>query len=179
LCARVFRIEPALERHGPELGEMLAQADAALLIGDNALITEGGQVRLLAAAEREARRGDAGGRSRAASLPVEKLDLGAIWTEHTGLPFVYAFWAGRAGALDAAGVRALQEARDRGIAQPDAIARDYFAAHPEHQPLGARYLRDNIKYFLAAEDRAGLERFYSYAAEAGVVPRARALSFYA
>src|SRR5204862_8181393 len=48
LCARVFRIQPALERHHPELGEMLAQADAALLIGDNALVTDGGEVRLLA-----------------------------------------------------------------------------------------------------------------------------------
>jgi chorismate dehydratase len=178
LCARVFRIQPALERHGPELGEMLAEADAALLIGDNALVTDGGAVRLLAAADGAVRRADPLGHNLAASLPVEKLDLGAIWTEHTGLPFVYAFWAGRAGALGASDLQALKEARDRGIEQPDAIARDYFAGAPEHHALGARYLRDNIKYFLGADERAGLERFYAYAAEAGVVPRARALAFY-
>ena len=39
-----------------------------------------------------------------------KIDLGAEWTRLTGLPFVWAFWAGRPGAIDAAGVAALQAA---------------------------------------------------------------------
>jgi chorismate dehydratase len=179
LCARVFRIQPALESRGPELADMLTHADAALLIGDNALVTDAGHVPLPASADGAAvRRRDAGPRNLAAADGVEKLDLGAIWTEHTGLPFVYAFWAGRPGALDAEAVCELQEARDRGIEQPDLIAREYFRSAPEHQPLGARYLRDNIKYFLGADERAGLEQFYAYAAEAGVVPRAGALLFY-
>ena len=48
---------------------MLAQADAALVIGDPALFM------------------DADGRG------LNKIDLGAAWTAMTGLPFVYAFWA--------------------------------------------------------------------------------------
>ena len=52
---------------------MLAVADAALGIGDPALEHEG---------------------------DVASLDLGEEWTRLTGLPFVYAFWAGRPGAVD-------------------------------------------------------------------------------
>jgi chorismate dehydratase len=161
LCARVFRIAPSLERRGPDLAAMLAHADAALIIGDNALVTGGGPLVV-----------DSGERM------VEKIDLGQVWTEQTGLPFVYAFWAGRANAIDRAGIDALQQARDLGVARPQEISRDYFRDAPEHQALGERYLRDNIKYSLGASERAGLERFYAYAAEAGVIPAARPACFY-
>ena len=40
LCARLFRIQPALEALGPDLDVMLARCDAALIIGDNALFLE-------------------------------------------------------------------------------------------------------------------------------------------
>jgi chorismate dehydratase len=161
LCARVFRIAPSLERRGPDLADMLAHADAALIIGDTALVADAG---LLAVDGRQ--------------VSVEKIDLGDVWRAHTGLPFVYAFWAGRAGAIDREGVRALQMARDRGIAAHEAIAREYFRDAPQHQALGARYLRDNIKYSLGRDEKAGLERFYAYAAEAGVVGHVRRPCFY-
>src|SRR5437762_12270065 len=38
LCARLFKIEPVFEAHEPDLAAMLARGDAALLIGDNALL---------------------------------------------------------------------------------------------------------------------------------------------
>ena len=50
---------------------MLGKADAALLIGDAAL------------------------RVDPATLPFETLDLGAEWIALTGLPMVFAVWAGR------------------------------------------------------------------------------------
>ena len=53
---------------------------------------------------------------------VEKIDLGEAWTRMTGLPFVWAFWAGRPAVLGAEDVRALQEARDAGVAARTAIA---------------------------------------------------------
>ena len=76
LCAREFRIRPMLDSSGPRLDEMLAKADAGLLIGDNALFLE------------------SDGRT-----PLNKIDLGEVWTRSTGLPFVYAFWAGRPDVL--------------------------------------------------------------------------------
>jgi chorismate dehydratase len=157
LCARAFDIRPRLEPSGPDLDAMLAKSDAALVIGDNALFAE----------PRRTREG----------TPVEKVDLGEVWTRLTGLPFVYAFWAGRPGALTAEDVRTLQRARDAGLAHIDDIARAYFPEH-ERQIVGARYLRDNIRAHLGADERAGLELFYRYAVEAGAAAAGRPLQLY-
>lgn len=153
LCKREFGIAPKLEHREPALDQMLADCDAALIIGDNALVLDG-------------------------NGPVEKIDLGDVWTRMTGLPFVYAFWAGRLNSLSTRDVAALQAARDSGLQHSDEIARDYFASSPERQAVGARYLRDNIKYSLGAEERAGLELFYRYAVEAGAINRAEPLRFF-
>ena len=152
LCARLFEIAPVLESHGPDLDAMLRRADAALVIGDIALLAE--------------------------TDSLIKIDLGEAWTSMTGLPFVWAFWAGRAGALGADDVAALRAARDEGVEQAEAIAREYFREAPRHRELGARYLSDNIKYYLGGGERAGLELFYRYAAEIGVVPTTSDLRFY-
>jgi chorismate dehydratase len=169
LCARVFGIRPALDPLGPDLREMLSRCDAALIIGDNALIQQGGEVELPAGS---------GDRQRAANVSIEKIDLGEVWIRATGLPFVYAFWAGRAGCLSPAHVQALHRARDLGLQRTEEIARDYFKDAPDRWSMGARYLRDNIKYSLGVQERAGLDLFYRYAIEAGVVEGAEPLRFY-
>ena len=157
LCARLFKIRPTFEPHGPDLAAMLARCDAALIIGDIALTLDHANA--------------------VATRHVVKIDLGQAWHELTGLPFVYAFWAGWPDALTAADVRALTRARDEGVKQPDAIGRGYFA-DPALQAVAARYLRDNIQYSLGGAERAGLEAFYRYAAEARVVPGMSPLRFY-
>jgi len=152
LCARRFAIAPRFETMAPDLDAMLARADAALLIGDPALFLD----------------------HRAAGL--EKIDLGEEWTALTGLPFVWAFWAGRPDAIDAGAIAALRAARDAGVAASDAIADAYCG--PARAATGRAYLRENMKYGLGADERAGLERYYEWAAEAGVVDRARPPAFY-
>ena len=118
---------------------------------------------------------------RASSGPavaaVEKIDLGETWTNTTGLPFVYAFWAGPPGRLSAEDVRAIQRARDAGVADPGRVASDYLN-DPALNSIGARYLRDNIRYSLGEPERAGLEMFYRYAAELGLVPNPGSLRFF-
>lgn len=161
LCARHFRIDPAIESQGPDLEAMLGRCDAALVIGDNALFADHEKVRLGAAA-----------------TPVEKVDLGEVWTSMTGLPFVWAFWAGRDEALGAGDVQELVKARDVGVKASELIAERYFPDAPERQSIGARYLRDNIKYALGADERAGLELFYRYAAETSLVGRPGPLRFF-
>ena len=158
LCARLFGIEPAIEARDPDVEEMLAHADAALVIGDKALVWDP--------------------QTRSEERAVHKIDLGEAWSSMTGLPFVWAFWAGRAGAVSADDVSALQAAREAGVRQSDAIAGEYFRDAPQHRELGARYLRDNIKYDLGADERAGLDLFYRYAAEVGVAPARQAVRFY-
>ncbi|HEV8345205.1 MAG TPA: menaquinone biosynthesis protein [Vicinamibacterales bacterium] len=151
LCARLYRIQPRLESRGPDLEDMLAHCDAALVIGDNALFQ---------------------------STPIHKIDLGEAWMTLTGLPFVWAFWAGRPDALTAADVEALQHARDEGVQRPEELARQYLAGAPKRQEAGARYLRQNIQYYLGSEELEGLRTFYRYATELGLAPCEGTLNFY-
>jgi chorismate dehydratase len=162
LCARHFKIDPRIESRGPDLADMLAHCDAALIIGDHALF---------AGHDRDSRR-------VRLQPDLEKVDLGDVWTKMTGLPFVYAFWAGRPSALTADDVAALQRARDEGVRRPEQLAREYLADMPERQEIGGRYLRHNIKYDLGDDERAGLDAFFRYAAEVGVVPSAKRPEFY-
>jgi chorismate dehydratase len=154
LCDRLFRFDPALEALGPDLEAMLARCDAALIIGDNALFLD----------------------HRAAG--VQKVDLGEAWFTMTGLPFVYAFWAGRDGALDSEDVRVLWQARDAGVQHPAEIARTMYPGDAHRQAVAERYLRDNMKYHLGADERAGLETFYRHAAELGLVASAGPIEFF-
>ncbi len=165
VCARVFGIEPAFAPHAPELPEMLAEADAALVIGDKALFLNAGPVTI-------------GHGAQGRTVQVEKIDLGDLWLKTTGLPFVYAFWAGRSDVIGADEVRALIDTRDRSQTQRRTIAELYYPDDPARQDVAERYLRDNIKYFLGPDERAGLERFYHYAAEAGAIARVVAPTYF-
>ena len=165
MCARIFGISPTFESQGPDLPSMLERADAALIIGDNALFLGEGPVRVRSGASER-------------FVSVQKIDLGALWTSTTGLPFVYAFWAGRPGVVSPEDVTVLCHARDEAMARTREVAEAYYPGEPSRQAVAESYLRDNIKYSLGPEERAGLERFYVYAAEAGLVTAAATLAFF-
>jgi len=101
------------------------------------------------------------------------LDLGRAWLEHSGLPFVFAAWWGRPGAVSADEERMLVAAKAEGLARRDAIADDYAARSGLPAPSLRAYLRDAIRYELGDDERRGLERFYDEAARAGLLPPAR------
>lgn len=152
LCAERFGVAPEFTPMAPDADRMLTECDAALIIGDPALFL------------------DAGARG------LEKLDLGEHWTEMTGLPFVWAFWAGRPAVLRPREVQALEQARDAGVAASDAIAMAYCG--PARAPQGRAYLRDNIQYVLGERETAGLRKYYELAAGHGLVATAREPAFY-
>jgi chorismate dehydratase len=153
MLERAFGVSPEPVPMAPDLDAMLARADAALIIGDIALFlsTQSG---------------------------IRKMDLGELWTSSTGLPFVYAVWAGWHGALTPADVLLLQQARDAGVAESDEVARAYYPEDPVREAVARQYLRDNIHYTLGGAELEGLRTFYRYAAEAGLVPAGRELQFY-
>jgi chorismate dehydratase len=153
LCRHRFGVDPLFVHHGPDLAAMTRECDAALLIGDPAFD-----------ADHEA-------------LALTKIDLGEAWTAMTGLPFVYAAWTGRAGAVGAADVAALQHAQAAGVAAREAIAAEYGRGDAARTARAAAYLRDNVRYGLGADEAAGLQRFLDYAADLGIGPR-RTLEFY-
>ena len=153
LCAKRFGISPRFVPHGPDLAAMTKACDAGLLIGDPAFDADH------------------------ASLGLRKIDLGAEWTAMTGLPFIYAAWTGRPGAVSAADVDGLQSAQAEGVAATGAIAVEYGRGNAQVAERAARYLRDNVKYGLGAEEAAGLQLFLDYAAELGLGPK-RKVEFY-
>jgi len=99
---------------------------------------------------------------------VQKIDLGEAWTDLTGLPFVWAFWAGRPDAADQPIVDLLQEAAETGMRHSDAVADAYCAARPERQPLAREYLRRNLMFRFTARALEGLETYYREAASLGL-----------
>lgn len=145
LCRRRFGIDPRFITVPPDLNEMLRQCDAAMLIGDIALFVD----------------------HEAAGLV--KIDLGHEWTAMTGLPFVWAFWVGRAGTLTPGDVAILREVRDAGEAASDTIAREYFEAEPAKIDRAARYLRENIQFRLGERQEAGVRAFFEAATDLGIV----------
>lgn len=154
LCARRWQIEPEFLAAGSETA-LPEGVDARLVIGDAALDTDH------------------------ASLGLIKIDLGTEWQAMTGLPFVYAVWAGRGDALDRAQVVALREARRAGQRDVDAIARETGERSPDRERRNLEYLRDTLKYGLGEREIAGLERFLALAVELGVAPAIRPLRFFA
>ena len=154
LCARWFQIDPRLTSMPPNLDVMLQQCDAALVIGDNALFLDHD------------------------ALGLEKVDLGEEWIGMTGLPFVYAFWAGRPGVAGSSDVAALQHARDEGLTATPVIGRQMFPDSPEKAARADLYLRENVKYALGDTEIAGLRRFYELAAEVGALAAAENPKFY-
>lgn len=154
LCERRFHIEPGFEPMAPSPGMMLTSCDAALLIGDAALFLDHEK------------------------LGATKIDLGAEWTAMTGLPFVWAFWAGPAGGADPGVCARLQRARVEGEQHYDEIARAYCSGDPARVAVAAKYLRDNMRYELGARERRALETYFELATALGLADAARALEFF-
>ncbi len=134
---------------------MLAAADAALLIGDPALFVD------------------------ARAFGAEKIDLGEAWTDMTGLPFVWAFWSGRAEAADAHTVERLQRAAAAGQGHIDAIAADVLRVHARPRfRWPRRYLRENLTFHLTWRAEAGLARYYHEAHALGLTSAVPTVTFF-
>jgi chorismate dehydratase len=156
LCAEHYNIEPELMPKDPELTAMLKYCDAALLIGDEALYSS--------------------------VDTAERRDLGADWRELTGQPFVYAFWAGREGAVDSDGVDAILRSLRDGLMNISKIAENHLppAAFAVEDPaaLNERYLSEHIQYSFGEAELTGLKLFYIKAWEHGLLEGVPHLRFY-
>ena len=138
----------------PDLGRMLEACDAALIIGDPALTVD---------------------RTRYVCY-----DLAEEWKRLTGLPFVFAFWAVRASALQETEldlVKIFQQSRDHGLANVDTLARVWAPRVGISEQAVRTYLTESIDYSLDDENLAGLETFFNYAVECGVLSGLRPLEF--
>lgn len=129
-------ITPRYRDHAPDLEAMLEQNDAAVLIGDPALV--------------------------AAQNPGawQVYDLAALWHHFTAKSFVFAAWIARKGLENRSELEALlQNARDTGTAQIPAIVAARVVPTTLPDAVVENYLRDAIEYQMTASHRAGLEEF--------------------
>jgi chorismate dehydratase len=154
ILAEEFDVQPQIVPAAGGISEMLAQADAALVIGDKAL--------------------------RETPAHGTVLDVVEAWQELTGLPFVHAIWCGREQTLRAADLGALGEAHARGKEILDAIADEAPASHdlPRRSAEDLRAYLDAFSYDLTSNAQEGLQEFLCYGYYHGITADVPDLNFY-
>ena len=171
LAAEHWKIDPEFFEAEPDLRAMLANADAALLIGDPAL-------RISIAIEKKSTVSPQGRAvCHAATLGITSAEILHVydvvgeWRKLTYLPAVMAVWAGRPEVLTPEVLADFAASRDFGLTQIAAITLN--AARELELPQQAleSYLRHNIDFSLGEENRRGLERYFHEAAKLGLIPR--------
>jgi chorismate dehydratase len=180
LSRRRWNITPEFIDMPPDADEMLARADAAVVIGDPAL-----RLRLKVDALAAKVPGTepcccCDGEDEQPVKGIEMLfvyDVAQQWREMTGLPAVLAIWVARRGVVTPEMLADFQASRDYGLAHVEDIA-EGAALKLELPPRELeRYLTENIDYSLDEENLAGLRLYYKECAAAGLIPRARELEF--
>jgi chorismate dehydratase len=138
---------------------MLSVADAALLIGDPALLA------------REHRTAIA-----ASTATLLWLDLAHLWRELTGLPWVAAVWALRPESLAPAGlspqqlIQDLTASRDAGLAHTEQLVNEWTPRLALSSNTIRTYLRHNIHYTLDPDCLRAIELFRTLAASINALP---------
>lgn len=152
LLADRYGITPTYVEARPELESMLADADAALLIGDPALSVD---------------------RER-----YEILDLAWEWRQLTGLPCVFAVWAVAPGVTLPDLPFYFKSSLRYGLASMSTIVREAAAEMGLSSADVERYLTQNLSYFLRAEEIAALEEYYRRAHAHGLIDEPKPLAFW-
>jgi chorismate dehydratase len=165
MARQFWQIPATFVPHAPDLEGMLASCDAALLIGDPALLA------LEDRAARQKRTGE----------ELLYMDLGAEWHRLTGLPWISAVWGVRADAICSAQQRDqlvsdLIGSRDAGLAHLEDLADEWAMHITLPRETIYTYLSQNIHYVLDQECLEGLRRFYEMAAACHVLPAVPNLS---
>ena len=124
---------PAFLHAAPDLGSMLKQADACLLIGDKGMLADGDGLNVL--------------------------DLGHAWRRLTGLPFVYAVWMGKEENITPHLIQSLTAAKAWGMTQTDIIAEEESRRIGTSVHQCRHYLTEVMDYDLGEEHLQALETF--------------------
>jgi len=126
--------------------ELLRRHDAALVIGDEAILTE--------------------------KSDYDHYDLAAEWYSLTGFPFVFAFWASNR-QLEEEEKQILYRAYEKATGNWDAIYSMAKETLPVDSSFLKRYYTDDLHYHLVRSDYEGLLRFFTLAAELGFINHMR------
>jgi len=143
---------------------MLKNADAALLIGDPALLAREHQPDI-----------------EAVTGPLLWLDLAHEWHTRTGLPWVAAVWAARPEVLNSATsaqlAADLNQSRDHGLTHIQDLVREWTPRIALPPATIRQYLTQNIHYHLDPRCIDAITLFRQYTAELGILPPLDPLHF--
>lgn len=153
LCYEKFDIQPKFIEMHPNLETMLAENDAALIIGDDALFAP------------------------AYFMDMTVADLGKEWYEMTSLPFVFAFWAGYPD-LEASQLNAFLRSAQEGVKNLKEIALSYTFHGKEYPAISGRYLARNVDYSFGERERRGVELFFDLCLKHRLIEHKPAMHFY-
>jgi predicted solute-binding protein len=135
ILAERYGCRPLVTPHAPSLEEMLVENDAALIIGDPALHLD------------------------PETLPYRTLDLGAEWLAWSGLPMVFAVWAGRADFLTPDVAEAFRASHSWGREHLDEMVERASAERGFGKELARAYFTRYIVYPLSRRHLDGLTLF--------------------
>lgn len=146
-----YGFEPTYKEARPNLSEMLADSDCALLIGDPALTID--------------------------ETKYRKFDLAETWRSFTGFGFVFAMWMANAEKAEIAKNIDFAGARDEGLNHLDEIVSNYETEIPLAREDFTNYLSKNISYEIDDSMQKGLELFYRLAHKHGLTENIKPLRF--
>lgn len=132
-----FTMSPEYIEMEPNLDEMFSQADSALIVGESGL--------------------------NYYKTHRSRIDLNEEWLDLTGLPFVYAFWAGRELTVTPTDIDIIKSSFDLGVKNLEKISKEYAAKHYENWAFYHDFYTHNMSYRFSDQEKDGLNEFYNYA----------------
>ncbi len=137
LMREKFLMSPDYIEMVPDLEKMLLNTEAALIVGESSL--------------------------NYYRTHRNRLDLNEEWLDMTGLPFVYAFWAGREITITSDDLNVIQSSFDLGIKNLEKLSKDYAKKHQEVWVFYHDFFTQNLSYSFSDQEKDGLNEFYNYA----------------
>jgi predicted solute-binding protein len=134
-----YGASPKVVTRPANLATMIEECDAALIIGDPALLIH------------------------PETLPFRCLDLGAEWTSWTGLPMVFAVWAGPPGVRTPELEKAFIDSAKFGISKLDDIVAAEHAKRGVSPEMVRKYFTEHIVMELGDHDYQGMAKYLEYA----------------
>ena len=148
-----FRKQLRIIPFEPGLQELPEDAEAALFIGDKVV----------------------------ARPPIGfdwQIDLGAMWFEATGLPFVFSVWATMEGGVCKRLNEQITEAIVSSREQMERIARENAGFHGWPSDLAIEHLTRNMQYEFKDEQKEGMEEFFDLCVDSRVIDQVLPVRYY-
>jgi chorismate dehydratase len=156
ILGRFYELSPSYTSSPPVIDEMLRTNDAALIIGDPAMLID-----------------------RSA---LHVYDLAEEWRRHTGMPFVFAFWAirsdSKAWQIGSSEEVDFLAAKREGLEHVEELAEIYAEQLGLERDDLFTYLTESISYDLDDDSLRGLDLYYDLASQCGLIDTPRPIVFY-